>query len=418
MLTLSGMIVANVGTDYINTYLKSKKYAKEDEGKAVEYWVNDLIARERLDIDDFDNFLFDELSFGKRKSIRVYKIDNAYKLKDSENWLNQLRENYGINSLEFKNIMTSIPSYKEPERIAAISSEFDYRGNVTRIRILFTAYAEVEEKGKIHATGAYYPIDIDLKKKCVIIKAWNRQGLRDGYKAEERLDHIASILSMGFGVKTKSFGVQHKKTLHNMSQGIVTEVYKKIPAFNRINCLDEEIEKFQQKVLTGLPLKNIEYRENTVCLKENVFDFKDEMKKMFEKICISDYFFDVPYEDIWNMGIHMIVSKIKFKDLEHVLTILSSETSEIPVFCTKTFLSLKKSLEDVKLVDRLWIEHDRARGKIELSYDATKEQYVGIKVLSNIRFTSEDLGLAEEIYNLYEQGSIGKVKENNQKCVM
>lgn len=46
MLTLSGMIVANVGTDYINTYLKSKKYAKEDEGKAVEYWVNDLIARE------------------------------------------------------------------------------------------------------------------------------------------------------------------------------------------------------------------------------------------------------------------------------------------------------------------------------------------------------------------------------------
>ena len=67
------MIVANVGTDYINTYLKSKKYAKEDEGKAVEYWVNDLIARERLDIDDFENFLFDELSFGKRKSIRVYK---------------------------------------------------------------------------------------------------------------------------------------------------------------------------------------------------------------------------------------------------------------------------------------------------------------------------------------------------------
>ena len=80
MLTLSGMIVANVGTDYINTYLKSKKYAKEDEGKAVEYWVNDLIARERLDIDDFENFLFDELSFGKRKSIRVYKIDNAYEI--------------------------------------------------------------------------------------------------------------------------------------------------------------------------------------------------------------------------------------------------------------------------------------------------------------------------------------------------
>ena len=80
------------------------------------------------------------------KSIRVYKIDNAYKLKDSENWLNQLRENYGINSLEFKNIMTSIPSYKEPERIAAISSEFDYRGNVTRIRILLQPMRKLRKK--------------------------------------------------------------------------------------------------------------------------------------------------------------------------------------------------------------------------------------------------------------------------------
>ena len=45
MLTLSGMIVENIGADYINTYLRSKKYVKTDEqeGKAVEYWVNDLI---------------------------------------------------------------------------------------------------------------------------------------------------------------------------------------------------------------------------------------------------------------------------------------------------------------------------------------------------------------------------------------
>ena len=71
----------------------------------------------------------------------------------------------------------------------------------------------------------------------MIIKAWNRQGLRDGYKAEERLEHIASILSMGFGVKTKSFGVQHKKTLHNMSQGIVTEVYKNCLLYTSVSSL-------------------------------------------------------------------------------------------------------------------------------------------------------------------------------------
>ena len=170
--------------------------------------------------------------------------------------------------------------------------------------------------------------------------------------------------------------------------------------------------------MAKLSLKHLGEQEEG-SIPKYVFDFQEELKKVMEKLCICDYFYDVQHETaVWEMGVEMIVSKIKFQDVEHVLTIMSSESSQIPVFCTKTFLSLKKSLEDVKLVDRLWIEHDRARGKIELSYDATKEQYVGIKVLSNIRFTSEDLGLAEEIYNLYEQGSIGKVKENNQKCVM
>lgn len=146
--------------------------------------------------------------------------------------------------------------------------------------------------------------------------------------------------------------------------------------------------------------------------------FNDGMSAIQKITSYDEYalaLIDLMLPDISGMEIIKIIRKVSKIP---IIIITASETSEIPVFCTKTFLSLKKSLEDVKLVDRLWIEHDRARGKIELSYDATKEQYVGIKVLSNIRFTSEDLGLAEEIYNLYEQGSIGKVKENNQKCVM
>ena len=35
MLTLSGMIVANVGTDYINTYLKSKNMQKKMKEKLL-----------------------------------------------------------------------------------------------------------------------------------------------------------------------------------------------------------------------------------------------------------------------------------------------------------------------------------------------------------------------------------------------
>ena len=153
-------------------------------------------------------------------------------------------------------------------------------------------------------------------------------------------------------------------------------------------------------------------------LGKNIFDFEDEVEKMLEKLCISDYFYDIPYDEIWKMGVKTIVSKIKFKDLEHVLTILSSEASEAPIFCTKTFLSLKKSLEDAKLVERLWIEHDRSHGRLKLSYDATKDEYLEMRILSNIRFTERDLLTAKEIYDSYAGDAVGKVKRGDQRCAV
>lgn len=417
MLTLSGMIVDNVGEDYINTYLKNKKYVRMEaqEGKAVEYWVNDLIGQESFDLEDFEKFLFEELFWGKRKSIRYYRLDTVYKLKNKEDWIDKLREKYNVGSLDFTNIMRTIPSSENGWHIAAISSNIDRKGNLERIDILFVACAEVFEDRQIKSTVAYYPVEIDLKRKRMVIKGWNRQGLCEGYKLEERLDNIAKILSLSFGVKTQSFMAKHKMTLHNMSKGVVTEIYNKIPSYNQIGNLENPILVFQQEVLKELSLKNVERQEKEISLGKNIFDFEDEVKKILEKLCISDYFYDIPYEEVWNMGVKTIVSKIKFKDLEHVLTILSSEASEAPIFCTKTFLSLKKSLEDAKLVERLWIEHDRSRGRLKVSYDATKEEYLEMKILSNIRFTETDLLTAEEIYNSYARNTVEEVKSGDQR---
>ena len=314
--------------------------------------------------------------------------------------------------------MKTIPSPEHCLRIAAVSSDVDRKGNLEKIDILFVAYTEVSENGRIRFTVAYYPVEVDLKEKRMVIKAWNRQGLCEGYKLEEQFDHIAMILSLSFGVKTKPFMATHKKALHHMSRGLVTEVYNKIPSFNQIRELENPIQTFKQDVLKGLSLKNVKEQDGEKTLGKNIFDFEDEVEKMLEKLCISDYFYDIPYDEIWKMGVKTIVSKIKFKDLEHVLTILSSEASEAPIFCTKTFLSLKKSLEDAKLVERLWIEHDRSHGRLKLSYDATKDEYLEMRILSNIRFTEGDLLTAKEIYDSYAGDAVGKVKRGDQRCAV
>ena len=172
-------------------------------------------------------------------------------------------------------------------------------------------------------------------------------------------------------------------------------------------------------MLKNLPLKNKKEVGSNYSISKGVLDFEDELQKALEKLCVSDFFYDIPYEMVWEMeGIDTIISKIRFNDVEHILTSLSGEASEVPIFCTKTFMALKKSMEDAETVERLWIVKNRSRGKLSLSYDATKEEFLAIRILSNIRFKQKDLLAAEEIYNQYETGANTKLTTENQRIVV
>ena len=420
MLTLSGKIVVNIEASYIETYLRKKGHVRTEEQKAkrVEYWVNDLIAQKEIDIQEFEDFLYEELFFGKRKCIRIYHLDFLNKIRNPRDWASNLNRVFGQSELNFNSILTTIPSKEESEKIAAITSETDYKGNLSKIQILLVRYAETWETGRINETCSYYPVEIDLKKETMSIKAWNRKGLTENYKTEEYMDRIVGLLSSNFNVITRNYMSEHKKTLHNMSQGIVTDLYNKIPAYNEIRNIEQESSEFEKKALEKLSLKHLGEQEEG-SIPKYVFDFQEELKKVMEKLCICDYFYDVQHETaVWEMGVEMIVSKIKFQDIEHVLTIMSSESSQIPVFCTKTFLSLKKSLEDAKVVDRLWIEKSRTRGKLSLAYNAAKDEFLEIGIQSRIRFKREDLEIAEEIYNQYANGTVGEIKNQDQRNIV
>ena len=66
----------------------------------------------------------------------------------------------------------------------------------------------------------YYPVEIGFVKKAMIIKAWNRQGLVDGHKAVETMEHIKTIaMALSFKVSIVFFMTRHKKVLHNIESG-------------------------------------------------------------------------------------------------------------------------------------------------------------------------------------------------------
>lgn len=227
MPSLSESIVDNVGKSYISTYLKGKGYTQPDEkkGQALKYWVDDLLKDQKIDIDDFEGFLFDELFFGKRKSIRMYRLEKTKDYKYPLDWENPLGEHYGLNSIDFCNILNTIPNEKDPRKIAAVRSEENIREELVKIRILFVFYIETNEDRNIKSTTAYIPVEIDFQTKIMLIKAWTRQHVDyDLYKAGKLIQRVKDLLEIEFKVAVKPFGIEHKKVLFNMSTTL--QLYK------------------------------------------------------------------------------------------------------------------------------------------------------------------------------------------------
>ena len=425
MPSLSQTVIANVDAGYIETYLRECKITRNEDQKGMQlkYWVDSLFDEGKIDIVDFEQFLFNELFWGKRKYIRFYQLEKVNKIKLPEDWFEFFDKNFNLSQLdtelEYCNILGTIADSKETRKVAAIKSIENNKGELDKIQILFSTYIEVLSSRKISEENTYFPVEIDFNKRQLTIKAWVRQGLNDYYKIDALMDSLITFLCSTCGISCKSYEQSHKKTLFRMSQGLIDQIYTNIPSFSKIESISSLINNFTQSVYEGLPLKNVKKSEGKTTISKGVLDFEDEIYKVIEKLCVSDFFYDVPYEDIWGLtGVEAVISKIRFNDIEHVLTSLSGEDSSVPIFCTKTFMALKKSLEDAEMVERLWVEKSRSKGRLSLSFDATKEEYFSVRVLSGIRFKEEDLIVAEEIYKQYESGDIAETWNQDKRNVV
>ena len=139
MPSLSESIITNIGNSYIETYLRQKGLVKTEDEKSLDlkYWVDNLLKAKKMDIEEFEDFLFDELFWGKRKTIRVYKLESTKNYKYPADWEFFLSEKYGLDSIEFCNILNTIPNEEDEKKIVAVRSEENNSGDLVKIRILF-----------------------------------------------------------------------------------------------------------------------------------------------------------------------------------------------------------------------------------------------------------------------------------------
>ena len=421
MPSISQSIIVNVEASYIEQYLNKKGLVRSTEelGQELKYWIDNLLSAGKINIVDFEQFLFNELFWGKRKTIHIYKLDKVKEYKYPEDWENALNEHYNIHSINYCNILKMIPNTTEPRKIVSVQSEENQKGELIRIRLLFACFIQLNGERGYKDSVAYIPVELDFERKIMIIKAWTRQHIaHEEHKAENLLDHIKKLMCIEFKVEIKNFMSRHKKVLFLMSKNLIDEAYSQVPAYNQIDYLVENIKDFEIEIVNTLPLKNINGDgKGNYFLDKGVMNFEAEIRNTLECLAISDYFYDKNFDEIWNLGLEAVVARVKFNDEEKVLTSLSGENTSAPIFCTKTFMALKNRMEETKQIEILWVTMERKRGNLNLKFDASNTEYLEMLIRYGIRFNERDMNSALEIYEKYEEKLSQKITECSEIAV-
>lgn len=405
-LSISQAVVTNVGNDRIEAYLRKCgiKRSEEDEGKNTKYWVDSEIEKNTIQMEHFEQFLFEELFYGKRKTIRIFNMKNYRQYVYPDDWSEKLQKKYFASSMSFSKVIQRLPSEKHELVISAIEMKENTEGEIERLKILFAHYIVVED-GKNHVNDiSYIPVDLDFSRKKIIIKVWNRQHiLYEEYRANALFNKILNILERDFGVNYEKYGQKHKQAIFVMSQNILAETYSKIEAYNDIDRTEETLQVFCQQIYNNLPLVNIKRVNGKCVLPVEVMNFEEEIRNNIESLVICDYFHKVDYRSLYNSELEAVLSRIKFNDAEQVLTSLTGENGSTPIIFTKTFLALKRRMKDSKKTEVVWLAIKRDKGRIKVKYDAQNIDYLEIMINSyDIDYKSEDLVKILERYEKYE----------------
>lgn len=420
-MQISKSIVINIGDDVIKAFLKEQKISNEKlvSAQNIENLISDLINQGLLNLDALENFLFNELMYGKRRYIRVFKLDKIKNIKYKEDWLDGLSKKYNIKSLEFNNIISSYVSEDDSSKIAAIHTEYDEKQEIRKISILFVFYIRMKDSGN---SLCYIPVEFDLVNKLIVVKSWRRQGIYDDdrYKPLYLMDKTILWLENNLIYSKKPMSDTYKEILYNMTKGLVGELFDKIPSYEDTIKLESDINSFSNSILDKIGLENkVLEKDGTYSLPSGIMDIKDELLKLIQRLTVSDYFMNREFSEVWDMGISAIVNSVKFNDKDNVLAVVSGEDKRKPVFCAKSFLVLLKSIEDSKEVDTIWIAFKYDKKTIRINYDASNDDYyLEIGVLSNQRnFTQKEFEYIWEILTRYESDDNTKIEKVDRAIV-
>ena len=415
-MQVSSALIENIGQDEIKRFLRRRGIGENKTGQDFLNWLSDLMNTDSL-IQEFEQFCYYALMYGKRKFIRSYEIKNTRVLKNEDLWFMKLKKEFHIDSLDFNDILKCHLDAGDEWKIAAIKTFFDTKGELEKISILFQCY--VCKNGNVESC-TYIPMELDLKDKILLIKSWRRIRLESEqeYKYNFLMDKVFKWLENNLKIEIKKCQFNYKSTLSCMNESLIKELLDAIPASRELGIIRAYFPVVESEILQKINFENKYIENGKEKIPENIVKFQNELNNLVTRAIVSDYFFKRSYDCVWDMGLSAIVNSVKLSELDNSITIVKSENNNKPVFCGKPFLMLLGAMENSKQVDTLCISFTQRGKKFRVSYDATKTDYITIGILSGQEdFCENDFRVIWEMLKQYEKRKDISIEKMVRKAI-
>lgn len=418
---ISKSLVKNIADSKINQFLRENHCTRTDEekGQDIDMWLTTLIDTNKINEDQLNEFFFEQIFYGKSNLINIYQIKSCKKLRDEEVWLERLEEMYGIKSINFNALMSTSVNPGTPEKVGAIKTVIDQEGNIKLLRMIIVKYMRIKVNGEECDSACYLPVEFNMQNKLLIIKVRNQYNIvNPEQRPKAVLEKIVIDLKGQMEFETYNYDRKHKKTLYSMSKGLLEEIYKSIPNYNAINGMEEHISAFIETIINNIPLINLEEdEENKPIINQGVIDLNDELKKILQQLIVSDYFLNEDVDIFSQDNISAVITSIKFNDKEKNTAKLAGENNTKAIVCSRTFMSMRKSMEVVETIESLGIAYKRQEDSIEVKYNACEKGHLEILILNQKYYDESDFRKIREVFEKYELRSTPKVTKTSKKNV-
>lgn len=418
-MQVSRLIIENIRKNELRLYLKSQGIERKSdkEEQKFEEWLSDIIDNKKIDIDSINNRIWDELMYGNRRLIRVYKLKATRKIKCESDWSEFLKA-FNCQGLNFNNIIQTTISDEgennggEKLKVCGIKTNFE-DGKIKYLDILFLYSMKIKDKSNnsLEKFYSYIPVTLDLNKKLMIIKVWNKEQADTGDTPYEQLDYVVDRIIDKFDFEVSTIIKDSQEVLYKMSKDLFNEFFISLPNSETLEEKKCKLAEVTNLLLDGIQLDNSEIVGGLKTMNKEVINVDDELYKLIQQIALYDYLKENDMDSLLKNTARYI-SRIRFSDIDNLTASLNSEDGKKCIFDAKTFMSIRNSLDLVKRIVTVVVSYKEHSGKgvLQVKYDAADNRYICIHILNNRYYNNEDFEMVWRLYEDYESGNIANGK--------